>query len=139
MYNYPSRPIKSFQDLEVYQKALAVSVAVVKRINPEENINDLKIIILLHETVLSLPVLIATAHSLRFSDPTKAINLLEETMLNCNLSVVYLEQFRDIINKDIEPDFFAEQIKTLLSSRIKIMHLQMSWKKFNQIPKTYEK
>ena len=30
----PMRPIKSFQDLEVYQKLLAISVAVAKRISP---------------------------------------------------------------------------------------------------------
>ena len=30
---YPRRPVKSFQDLEVYQKLLAVSVAVAKRLD----------------------------------------------------------------------------------------------------------
>jgi len=29
---YPKRPVKSFRDLEVYQKLLAVSVAIAKRI-----------------------------------------------------------------------------------------------------------
>lgn len=129
-YQYPHRPIKSFQDLEVYQKALAVSVAVFKRIKTQEDIA-----VKLRETVLSQPMLIAKAHSLRFSDSEKAINILEEAMLGCNLAIVYLEQYRDIYNQDIEVEFFEEQIKTLLSSRMKILHLQMSWKKFNQIPK----
>lgn len=122
---YPKRPVKSFQDLEVYQKLLAVSVAVVKRIAAKTpRVNKLK------QSVLSLPVLIATAHSLRFADSQKAIETLEEAMLNCNLAVVYLEQYRDICNKDIEAEFFEEQIKTLLGTRMKIMRLQMSWKKF---------
>lgn len=144
-YYYPKRPIKSFQDLEVYQKALAVSVAVVKRITSDSSTSKHLeggrmdsfqvegIVTRLHQVVLSLPILIATAHSLRFSDPQKAIENLEETMLNCNLAIVYLEEYRDIINKDIETEFFEEQIKTLLSSRMRIMHLQMSWKKFNKI------
>ena len=117
---YPKRPVKSFQDLEVYQKLLAVSVAIAKRIKSEK----------VTAMALDLPIKIATAHSLRFGDQTKAIQALEEVMLNCNLLVVYLEQYRDIENKDVEPEFFEEQIKNLLSTRIKILHLQMSWKKF---------
>ena len=84
------RPIKSFQDLEVYQKLLAVSVAIAKRIKSEK----------ITTMALDLPVRIATAHSLRFSDQTKAIQILEEIMLNCNILVVYLEQYRDLENKN---------------------------------------
>ena len=118
----PKRPIKSFQDLEVYQKSLTVSVAVAKRVKNEKTVN----------LALDLPVRIATAHSLRFSDFDRAVAILEETMLGCNLLIVYLEQYRDIENKEIETEFFEEQIKTLLSTRFKIMHLQMSWKKFQK-------
>ena len=32
----PKRPVKSFQDLEVYQKLLALSVAVAKRVKSEK-------------------------------------------------------------------------------------------------------
>jgi hypothetical protein len=129
---YPKRPVKSFQDLEVYQKLLAVSVAIAKRVKSE------KIIAM----ALDLPVKVATAHSLRFGDQTRAIEALEEIMLNCNILVVYLEQYRDIENvpvprlkaavdePEVENEFFEEQIKNLLSTRMKILHLQMSWKKF---------
>lgn len=128
MNYYPRRPVKSFQDLEVYQKLLAVSVAIAKKIKSEK----------ITAMALDLPVKVATAHSLRFGDQTRAIEALEEVMLNCNLLVVYLEQYRDIKNKDIEPEFFEEQIKNLLSTRMRILHLQSSWKKFMEI-KTYEK
>jgi hypothetical protein len=195
---YPKRPIKSFQDLEVYQRALAICVAVVKRIASQGNTSDgdpkgllrgggigerrssevNEHVAKLHQTVLSLPILIATAHSLRFSNQEGAIGKLEEAMLNCNLAVVYLEQYRDIINikyqksntknteqkskiindpvaevntdiskhvpadscvssapiaernAEVEIEFFDEQIKNLLATRMKIMHLQRSWKKF---------
>jgi len=86
----PMRPIKSFQDLEVYQKLLAISVAIVKKIKSEK----------ITAMVLDLPVKIAMAHSLRFSDQIKAIQMLEEIMLNCNVLVVYLEQYRDLENKN---------------------------------------
>ena len=116
------RPIKSFQDLEVYQKLLAISVAIVKKIKSEK----------ITAMVLDLPVKIAMAHSLRFSDQIKAIQMLEEIMLNCNVLVVYLEQYRDLENKNIEPEFFAEQTKAILTVRGKILRLQFSWKKFSE-------
>src|SRR3990167_326241 len=83
----PKRPVKSFLDLEVYQKALAICVAVVKRISGQPELQD---------CVIAIPRLIATAHSLRFSDHEKSIAVLEDCMLKCNLAVVYLEQYRDI-------------------------------------------
>ena len=130
----PRRPIKSFQDLEVYQKLLSVSVAIAKRLNPprhcEERSNPYDIQEKIIELALSLPRKIATAHSLRFSDHEQALRVLEETMLGCNLLVVYLEQYRDIDSKDIEIEFYEEHIKTLLTMRFRIMHLQMSWKRF---------
>ena len=118
---YPKRPVKSFQDLEVYQKLLAVSVAVAKRVKNQKAI----------DTAMDLPVKVATAHSLRFADQIKALQTLEEAMLSCNLLIVYLEQYRDIENFDIETEFFEEQIRVLLTTRFKLMHLQQSWKKFS--------
>ena len=117
----PRRPIKSFQDLEVYQKLLAVSVAVVKRIKSEK----------VGSLALELPVKIATAHSVRFSDKARGIAILEEVMLGTNILIVYLEQFRDIENKDIEIEFFEEQINSLSTCRWKVMHLARSWEKFS--------
>lgn len=128
MSYYPKRPIKSFQDLEVYQKVLAIAVLLTKKVKNEK----------ISTLALDLPVKIASAHSLRFSNQNKAIQILEEVMLHCNLLIVYLEEYRDIENKDIEAEFFAELIKNLLSVRLKILHLQRSWIKFFQT-KTYEK
>ena len=130
---YPKRPVKSFQDLEVYQKLLAVSVAIAKRIKrPAAGVVP-EIV----SMALDLPLKIAAAHSLRFGGQTRAIEALEEVMLNCNLLVVYLEQYRDIENPStgsgqvkIEAEFFEEQIKNLLTVRMKILHLQRSWQKF---------
>jgi hypothetical protein len=116
------RPIRSFQDLDVYQKLLAISVAIAKRVKSE------KVTVI----ALDMPVKIATAHSLRFGDQTKAIQTLEEIMLDCNILVVYLEQYRDLENSNVEVEFFEEQIKNLMSTRMKILHLQNSWKKFSE-------
>lgn len=125
---YPKRPVKSFQDLEVYQKLLAVSVTVAKRIPVTEKI---PLTVKIRDTALDIPVLIAYAHSIRFAEAATALTSLEKTMYKCNLLVVYLEQYRDIYNKEIETEFFEEQIKNILSTRMKLLHLQRSWKKFS--------
>ncbi len=172
----PKRPVKSFLDLEIYQKALAICVVVVKNISGQQELQDM---------VLAIPRLIATAHSLRFSDHEKSIAILEDCMLKCNLAVVYLEQYRDlwrpapdvarplesgdsvtVLSSSLVEDqvdsgrsqndgngdnstsagklpegkfnfgtgagFFEEQTKNLLSLRMKIMRLQISWKKFKE-------
>ena len=158
MSYYPKRPVKSFQDLEVYQKLLAIAVAIVKRIAPERPAPEVASAVAeaspnetgtegraikrsdnigsgmvkdLHDCVLSLPVKIAAAHSLRFGNSEQAIRILEEIMVGCNKIVVYLELYRDLYNDNkIETEFFEEQIKNILSTRFKILHLQRSWIKF---------
>lgn len=135
---YPKKPVKSFQDLEVYQKVLGIATVVTKRImenlnnaGKENNVEIVKAIAAkLTDHLLALPVMLASAHSMRFSYQAEAIKKLEEAMLYCNLSAVYLEQYRDLGKHEIETEFFEEQIKSLLLTRGKIMRLQMSWKKF---------
>jgi len=132
MNYYPKRPVKSFQDLEVYQKLLAISVVIVKKIPLNMEIGLTKD---LHDCMLSLPIKIATAHSLRFGNSEQAIRILEEIMVGCNKTVVYLELYRDLYNQtgSIELSFFEEQIKNILSTRFKILHLQRSWIKFTPL------
>lgn len=128
---YPKRPIKTFQDLEVYQKTYALAIKIIKAVKKDTGANTDKLL----DTVSTLPVLMATAHSVRFGDPVRAVDKLEEAMLNCNLAVVYLEQYRDLENRKIETEFFEEQIKEYLRVRGKIMRLQRSWLKFMEIKK----
>lgn len=125
----PRRPIKSFTDLEVYQKLLNVAVVVVKKISPGK---DETLKRPLCDLLLSLPMKIAEAHSVRFSDKTKGLAILEEVMLGCNRAVVYLELYRDLAESGIENDFFEEKIKDLQTVRWKVMHLARSWEKFSQ-------
>ena len=139
---YPKRPIKSFQDLEVYQKALSISAVIAKRITEDfaavETGDQDSLISEKRQTIasrlidraLSLSYLIAYAHSIRFTPGNEALNKLEETMLNSNLTIVSLEQYRDICNNGIETEFFEEQIKNLHFTRHKVLYLQKSWEKF---------
>lgn len=138
----PRRPLHSFQDLEVYQKALECSVLVVKKIDeyrrfpakkkkrpPSVMIDELLLKNML-PCAMGIPHQVAEAHSLRFGDHAAGIAAIERAMLNCNKMVVYLEQFRDICETGIPWEFFDDAIKKYIYVRRKMLRLEQAWKKF---------
>ena len=139
-YNFtPRKPVKSFQDLEVYQKLLEASVFVAKNIlpallkvkkNQKPDLTKESIYKAIAPCALGLPHLIAEAHSVRFGSQRECIIFLEKVMLNCNKMAVYLEQVRDICDTGIEWEIFDELIKKYFFTRRKVLHLQRSWKKY---------
>ena len=157
---YPKRPVKSFQDLEIYQKSLALTAEIFKRLEEDSSARPplagqgealkkskvpAEVIIpspfskqkeILLETLLSavleLPKLMAKGHGLRFAEPPSAVKTMEESMLICNKIVVYLELYRDLCNKTIEFEFFDEAIKSYLALRFKILHLIKSWERIEK-------
>ena len=70
---------------------------------------------------------------LRSGLPGNGVKSFRDLEVYQKLLAVYLEQYRDIKNKTIEPEFFEEQIKNLLTVRMKILHLQRSWQKFTPL------
>ena len=151
------KPVKSFMDLEIYQKALEASVAVSKismsavkktqkKISAGDDAKGKSNICLgmteaesmiFHNMLpcaLGLPHLIAEAHSFRFGAGQDCIVLLEKTMVNCNKMMVYLEQVRDICQTGLEHEFFEELIKKYLYIRRKTLNLQRVWKKYIEHP-----
>lgn len=153
----PKRPVKSFQDLEVYQKALEASVFVSntiikpkleKIISGREllkkrelfgvkfGLNPLGLVFRnMLPCALGIPHLLAEAHSLRFGAGEDCLVLLEKVMLNCNKMVVYLEMARDICETNVTREQFEEQIKKYLYVRRKVLNLQRSWRKFIEMKK----
>lgn len=150
---YPKKPIKSFQDLEVYQITAGLAAVIAKRLsadiakadvepslgakslafNAKDNITKK-----LLEYALDIPIQLVVAHSRRFGHGRVCLDHLEKAMLECNLAAVYLEQYRDIVNAAIEHDFFEESTKKYLAVRGKILRLQRSWEKFIAIKKMEE-
>jgi len=153
----PKKPVKTFQDLEIYQKALEASVAVSKIQMPAVKKAPKKISagddakrqenfgvgtaeaesMIFHNMLpcaLGLPHLIAEAHSYRFGAGTDCLVLLEKVMVNCNKMVVYLEQVRDICQTGLEHEWFEELIKKYLYIRRKTLNLQRVWKKYIEHP-----
>ncbi|MBU1200236.1 hypothetical protein KJ953_01725 [Patescibacteria group bacterium] len=167
MYKYqPRRPVKSFQDLDVYQQTHNLAIKVCKGLSLKGAATaagplgyEAEGRTVLYKTALSIPKLIATAHSVRFADPDRAIANLEQAMLNCNLMVVYLDQYRDLKTEkgqtltgaataagplghraeggSVLNELDTDQLqKDYLTVRRKILNLQRSWQKFMKINKS---
>lgn len=130
---YPKRIVKSFRDLEVYQKTFQNSVDVMKKVVPEMKEEKGLLRDKLIESALSIPNLIAEAHSRRFDEAEAAHKLIDESMAECNKVVVYLEQARDI--HVIDKAVTEEIIKNYVNVRWKILNLQRAWKRFQEAKK----
>ena len=147
--NLPKRPVKTFQDLDVYQQALegnvfiakavitVINKAVVKSERSRKPISagardSIAANIGIGMAICSstIPHQIAEAHSFRFGSQKECLILLEKVMLNCNKMVVYLDQARDICETGLEIEKFTELQKKYLLIRRKVLNLQRAWQKY---------
>jgi len=126
----PRKPVRSFRDLEIYQKTLECSVLIIKDLVPvlkklgysfEENMIN---------CCMSVPLFIGESHSLRFASFEGGVALLEKSMAGCNKMIVYLEQMKGVYGSKIDVDLVDDLISRYAISRIKSWHLEKSWKKF---------
>lgn len=133
MYKFkPKKPIRSFRDLEVYQKTLECAVIFSTDVKPF--LTKLKYDLLegMTNCALSIPLHIAEAHGLRFSDFPKAVSTLEKAMLGCNKMIVYYEQAKGIYGTRIPMDMLDDLAGRYLMVRGKMLRLERSWQKFRQ-------
>ena len=150
--NLPKKPVKTFQDLDVYQQALEANVFAINTIATsfdgqskktkskneswENEVKEIKTMIIktLINCACAIPHEIAEAHSFRFGVQKECLVLLEKVMLNCNKMVVYLDQARDICATGVEVEKFEELQKKYLFIRRKVLNLQRSWQKYMGMP-----
>ena len=129
----PHKAVRSFRDLEVYQRAMEGGIMVSKKIlSILENKNYLFESDMV-KCSLNIPRLIAEAHSSRFEEEKSGgggLKKLDEAMKGCNEMVVYLEQVRDIYAERDEKIILEELIRRYINNRRKIFNLYKSWKKF---------
>jgi len=126
------RPIRSFRDLEVYQRTAKTSVRIMKELLP---LLETKVCPVKDKTVdccLEIPRLIGKAHSKRFDEPGGSLKLLEDVMSLCNDAVVYLEQVRDIYVENVDAVICDDIIKEYIFSRRKIFNLLKAWKRMDE-------
>ncbi len=124
------KPIRSFRDLEVYQRASACATEVLTKVIPmlEEKNSPLRDKMV--ETVLCLPEAIAEAHSQRFEQGDEN-KFMEHALKECNKAVVYLEQARDIYLRNSEGTALCEDlIKRYILLRRKTFNLSKAWRQF---------
>ena len=133
MYKFiPKKPIRSFRDLEVYQKTLEGAVLFSTSIKPE--LINLKYDLLegMTNCALSIPLFIAESHGMRFSDFKLAVATLEKAMQGCNKMIVYLEQVAGIYGTKLSIDLIDDLSRRYMDVRGKMFRLEKSWQKFRQ-------
>jgi hypothetical protein len=126
----PKKPVRSFRDLEVYQKTLECSVLIDKDIIPAlEKVRDPKIEEL-SKNAMAIPLYISEGHSLRFADFALALGYIEKALSGCNRMSVYLDHIKGLYGDKVKVDLIEDLINRYTLVRSKIFRLEMSWKKF---------
>ncbi len=124
------KPVRSFRDLDIYQKTLECVVIIVKDIKPK--LAKLKYDFLenMINCAMSVPLFIGEAHSLRFASFEGGVALLEKSMAGCNKMIVYLEEMKGVYGAKIDAGLVDDLIGRYADSRTKSFHLEKSWKRF---------
>jgi hypothetical protein len=126
------KPIRSFRDLEVYQRTNQAATEIMTKIIPLLGDSNSPIKEKLIDCCLKIPESLATAHSHRF-ETGEELRFLEDALEGCNKAVVYLEQARDIFIKDMESRALCDDlIKRYILVRRKIFNLYKAWKRFQK-------
>lgn len=125
------RPIRSFCDLEVYQRTAACATEVLIHVVPLLGEGAGVVREKLVEVALRIPESIAAAHSRRFErDGQEGLNRLEETLEACNRAVVYLEQARDLGVADAGGRAVCDDLsRRYLLARRKTLNLLRAWQR----------
>src|SRR3989338_3338562 len=128
----PKKPVHTFRDLDVYQKTLECSVLIVKDFRAP--LLKLKYPFLenMQNCAMTVPLLVAEAHSLRFADFDRGVALLENAMASCNKMVVYLEQMRGMYGVKIPSELAEDIIGRYAETRGKMFRLEKSWRRLKQ-------
>lgn len=133
MYTFkPKKPIRSFRDLEVYQKTLECAVLFSTSIKPELVKLEYDLLEGMTNCALSIPLFVAESHGMRFSDFKLAIATIEKAMLGCNKMIVYLEQVNGIYGTKLPIDLADDLSHRYMDARGKMFRLEKSWQKFHQ-------
>lgn len=125
----PKKVVRSFRDLEVYQRPIECSVIIVAELIPILTKDKFPLVEGMRDCALSIPLRVAEAHGQRFSDFAKATATLEVAMQGCNKMIVYLEQAAGL-SHNADGVFLEDMMKRYLDTRGKMLRLLRSWQKF---------
>ena len=128
----PKKPVKTFRDLDVYQKSMECAVVIAKDVKPV--LLKLKYDYLenMLNCSMSIPLYIGEAHSTRFADFGQGVATLEKAMAGCNKMIVYLEAIKGVYGSKVDVALFDDIIGRYAEGRTKMFHLERSWKRFKE-------
>ena len=126
----PRKPVKTFRDLEIYQKTIECAVLISKDIVPHLVRQKYQYAERLTDCAMSGPLLVAESHSLRFADFALGVGYLEKAMASANKMVVYLEHAKGLFGTKFDMGLIDDIIGRYILARTKMFHLERSWKKF---------
>lgn len=129
----PKKTVRSFRDLEVYRRTMECSVLICAELLPILVKEKFPLAEGMQNCALSVPLRVAEAHGMRFSDFDRAVRLLEEAMRGCNKMVVYLEQVRGL-SHNADDAFLEDMTRRYMDTRGKMLRLERAWQKFRQTP-----
>jgi four helix bundle protein len=126
------KPIRSFQDLDVYQNTYKAMISVFKNILPNlprEEEYDLKD--QLRRSTKAIPRLIAEGHSKRHQ--RKGFQeYLDDAMAESNETLVSLSQVKDLYPRSVNIDVCGELINAYDKASRQLYNLSLAWSKFSQ-------
>jgi four helix bundle protein len=126
------KPIKSFQDLDVYQSTYKAMLAVFKQILqklPKEEEYDLKD--QLRRSAKAIPRLIAEGYSKRHQKKGFQ-KYIDDAMAESNENIVSLSQARDIYPSYVDISVSNELIDIYDKASRQLYNLALAWTKFSQ-------
>lgn len=126
----PKKPVRTFRDLEIYQKTVECAVIVSKDVMPGLVKQKYVFADRFLDCAMAVPLLIAEAHSLRFADFALAVGYLEKAMAATNKMVVYLEHAKGLYGSKLDAALVDDLTGRYTDVRIKMFRLEKSWKKF---------
>ena len=125
------RPIRGFRDLEVYQRTSKCATEIMTKIIPAIEGSESPVKKKLIDSCLRIPELIASAHSRRFEKGDES-KIMDECLEECNKTMVYLEQVRDIFAGKADSAVCNDLVKRYIYARRKIRNLQKAWDGFRK-------
>lgn len=132
----PRKPVKTFRDLDIYQKTMECAVIVVKNVRPKLVTLKYPFLDGVTDCAMNVPLSIGEAHSIRFGDFTKGLALLEKAMSGCNKMIIYLEHIKGMYGVKADANgVLDEVIARYVETRTKTFHLEQSWKKWGTAPR----
>jgi len=120
------RPIRGFRDLEVYQRTAKAASEIMTKIIPGLGGAESPVVRKLTDSCLRIPELIASAHSRRFEKGDES-KIMDDCLEECNKTMVYLEQVRDIFADKTDRVVCDDLVKRYIYARRKIRNLQKAW------------